>query len=68
MNHEKKELSPEDMQRLWDLYKSGESMTSIANTFQASIKQADRLCREAATTIGADEAMARLNGDTDATT
>ncbi len=68
MPTEKKELDPEDMQRLWGLYKSGESMTSIANTFHVSIQQADRLCRLAATTIGADEALARLNGDTDAPT
>jgi len=65
----KTELSPEEMQRLWELYKSGEPMTSITNRFRLKMATVERLCRLAATTIGAEEAMARLTkGDTDATT
>jgi hypothetical protein len=64
MPAEKKELSPEDMQRLLTMYLTGEPLTAIANVFHLSIGQATRLCREAATTIGAAEAIARLNRGT----
>ena len=68
MTGKKTELSPEEMQRLWELYKSGEPMTSICNRFRLQMTTTERLCRLAATTIGAEEALARLNGDSDATT
>ena len=64
----RKELNPEDMLKLWRLYKSGESLVGIANRFNISTAQATRLAQEAATTIGAGEALAKLSGEPDAAT